>query len=252
MFLSQSRLHDPCEFVLRILRRPGMAKERSQSKTAAAYIRGAGFSKTGKRGVQKMREWQTKYRINSALARQNRLRSDACGQPRVRSWCPAAERDRHWPFPVGRDRESHYLDKLLVEGEEPQPGSHLPTRRITLSPRRALGMMLWVISLAADNRSRPAKSTTDYSLLNPSPGLSCSRSSNREAAHLQISLPSYPSGSQKTDRPTDLGTVVGEVNSRCKGVGKLAVLREISIAVGLDIRWLDQRLANIEDGLERD
>src|ERR1700693_6219172 len=82
MFLSQSRLHDPSEFALRILRRLALAKERSQAKTAAAYIRGAGSSKTGKRGIQKMREWQTKYRINFPLARQNRLRSDACGQPR--------------------------------------------------------------------------------------------------------------------------------------------------------------------------
>ena len=57
---------------------------------------------------------------------------------------------------------------------------------------------------------------------------------------------------KKTDRPADCGPVVGEVNSRRKGVGKLAVLREIRIAVGLAIRWLDQRLANIEDGLGRD
>lgn len=57
---------------------------------------------------------------------------------------------------------------------------------------------------------------------------------------------------KKSDRPADLGPVVGEVNSRRKGVGKLAVLRELRTEFGSAIRWLDQRLANIEDGLERD
>jgi hypothetical protein len=57
---------------------------------------------------------------------------------------------------------------------------------------------------------------------------------------------------KKADRPADLGPMVGEVNSRRKGVGELAVLREIRIAVGSAIRWHDQRLATIKDGLERD
>jgi hypothetical protein len=40
------------------------------------------------------------------------------------------EQGRRWPFPVASDREPQYLDKPLVRGEEPQPGSHL------ISPRR--------------------------------------------------------------------------------------------------------------------
>jgi hypothetical protein len=47
---------------------------------------------------------------------------------RVRSWCTS--RSSRSPFPVARDREPQHLDKLLVRGEEPQPGSHL------ISPRR--------------------------------------------------------------------------------------------------------------------
>lgn len=42
----------------------------------------------------------------------------------------APERRRRWSFPVASDPEPQHLDKLLVRGEEPQPGSHL------ISPRR--------------------------------------------------------------------------------------------------------------------